>query len=68
MSDLLAKARMDLVDNYYAELEELAGERLDGFITEEIYLYRKLQIIGAYLEDDIDGHEIAQARIRRYGN
>ena len=63
----MTKSRIDLIDEIYLALEDLAGENLDGFITDEIYTRRKVQLLAIAVDNDITKQDLDQARIRRYG-
>ena len=63
----MTKSRIDLIDEIYLALEDLANENLDGFITDEIYTRRKVQLLAIAVDNDITKQDLDQARIRRYG-
>ena len=63
----MTSSKIDLIDEIYLALDDLAGEVIDGFISDEIYTRRKVQLLAIAVKNDITKQDLDQARVRRYG-
>jgi hypothetical protein len=61
-----APERERILDELVVAYDELAGERLDNFISQEIYLYRKLQLNDIAINAGIGSPEIEREIAKRY--
>ena len=58
--------RERVLDELVVAYDELAGERLDGLITQEVYLKRKLQLNYIAIDAGIGSPEIEREIAKRY--
>jgi len=61
-----AAERERILDKLVVAYDELAGERLDGFISQEIYIRRKLQLNNIAVDAGIGSPEIEREIAKRY--
>jgi superfamily II helicase len=61
-----APERERVLDELVVAYDELAGERLDGLITQEVYLKRKLQLNYIAIDAGIGSPEIEREIAKRY--
>jgi len=61
-----AAERERVLDELVVAYDELAGERLDGLISQEIYLKRKLELNGIAIDSGIGSPEIEREIAKRY--
>ena len=61
-----APERERILDELVVAYDELAGERMDNFISQEIYLYRKLQLNDIAINAGIGSPEIEREIAKRY--
>ena len=58
--------RERVLDELVVAYDELAGERLDGLITQHVYLIRKLQLNNIAIDAGIGSPEIEREIAKRY--
>jgi hypothetical protein len=61
-----APERERVLSELVVAYDELAGERLDGFISQEIYIRRKLQLNNIAVDAGIGSQEIEREIAKRY--
>ena len=61
-----APERERILDELVVAYDELAGERIDNFISQEIYLKRKLQLNDVAIDAGIGSPEIEREIAKRY--
>jgi hypothetical protein len=61
-----APERERILDELVVAYDELAGERLDGFISQEIYIRRKVQLNNIAVDAGIGSPEIEREIAKRY--
>lgn len=61
-----APERERILDELVVAYDELAGERLDGLISQEIYIKRKLQLNNIAFDTGIGSPEIEREIAKRY--
>jgi superfamily II helicase len=61
-----APERKRVLDELVVAYDELAGERLDGLISQEIYIKRKLQLNFIAFDAGIGSPEIEREIAKRY--
>jgi len=61
-----ALERERVLDELVVAYDELAGERLDGLISQEIYIRRKLQLNNIAVDAGIGSPEIEREIAKRY--
>jgi hypothetical protein len=60
-------ADINLIDEIYLALEDLAGENLDKIIDDKTYIIRKLRLLDLCDKHGITKQDLSLARARRYG-
>jgi hypothetical protein len=61
-----ASERERVLDELVVAYDDLAGERLDGLISQEIYLKRKLELNSIAIDAGIGSPEIEREIAKRY--